>query len=72
MPAFASPAANGMRWVSRAEPGEVVPAILDAAHGSGLVVMPTQGHHGFLDALRGSTTERVLREVACPVLALPA
>jgi nucleotide-binding universal stress UspA family protein len=36
-----------------------------------LVVMPTAGHHGFLDALRGSTTERVLRHVACPLLAIP-
>ena len=37
-----------------------------------LIAMPTAGHHGFLDALRGSTTERVLRHAACPVLALPA
>jgi nucleotide-binding universal stress UspA family protein len=26
---------------------------------------------GFVDALRGSTTERVVREACCPVLALP-
>jgi len=37
-----------------------------------LIAMPTAGHHGFLDALRGSTTERVLRHAPCPVLALPA
>lgn len=37
-----------------------------------LVLMTTKGHDGFLDALRGSTTERVLRAVNCPVLAVPA
>jgi nucleotide-binding universal stress UspA family protein len=37
-----------------------------------MIAMPTAGHHGFLDALRGSTTERVLRRAPCPVLAIPA
>jgi nucleotide-binding universal stress UspA family protein len=37
-----------------------------------MIVMPTAGQHGFLDALRGSTTERVLRQAPCPVLAIPA
>jgi nucleotide-binding universal stress UspA family protein len=37
-----------------------------------LIAMPTAGDHGFLDALRGSTTERVLRRAPCPVLAIPA
>lgn len=36
-----------------------------------LVVLATQGHLDFLDVLRGSTTERVLRSVHCPVLAVP-
>lgn len=36
-----------------------------------LIVMATEGHQGFLDALRGSTTERVLRGAPCPVLAVP-
>jgi nucleotide-binding universal stress UspA family protein len=35
-------------------------------------VLATQGHMDFLDALRGSTTERVLRGAHCPVLAVPA
>jgi nucleotide-binding universal stress UspA family protein len=34
--------------------------------------MATAGRDGFLDALRGSTTEQVVREAPCPVLALPA
>jgi nucleotide-binding universal stress UspA family protein len=36
-----------------------------------MIAMPTAGHDGFLDALRGSTTERVLRRAPCPVLAIP-
>jgi nucleotide-binding universal stress UspA family protein len=32
--------------------------------------MTTEGHHGFMDALRGSTTERVLRAARCPLLAV--
>jgi len=35
-----------------------------------LVAMTTEGRHGFMDALRGSTTERVLRTAPCPVLAV--
>ena len=38
---------------------------------SDLIGMPTMGHHGFLDALRGNTTERLLRQAPCPVLAVP-
>ena len=37
-----------------------------------LIVMVTEGHHGFLDALRGSTTEQIVRRAPCPVLAVPA
>jgi len=36
-----------------------------------MIAMPTAGHDGFLDALRGSTTEQVLRRAPCPVLAIP-
>lgn len=54
--------------------GDPVEAILDTASDwpADLIGMPTAGHHGFLDALRGSTTERVLRQAPCPVLAVPA
>jgi nucleotide-binding universal stress UspA family protein len=34
--------------------------------------MTTDGRDGFLDGLRGSTTERVLRGGTVPVLAIPA
>jgi nucleotide-binding universal stress UspA family protein len=54
--------------------GPVVRSILDAADEFevDLIGMPTAGHNGVLDALRGSTTERVLRHAPCPVLAVPA
>jgi nucleotide-binding universal stress UspA family protein len=33
--------------------------------------MVTEGSHGFLDALRGSTTQQIIRQAPCPVLAIP-
>lgn len=64
---------QAMPGVQRLE-GDVVPQILAAAAqiNAGMIVMPTAGHQGFMDALRGSTTQRVLHEATCPVLALPA
>jgi hypothetical protein len=54
--------------------GDVVSTILKAAdeQQADLIAMPTAGHQGFLDAVRGSITERVLRHAPCPVLAVPA
>jgi nucleotide-binding universal stress UspA family protein len=36
-----------------------------------LVVMPTHGHDAVLDAVRGSTTERVTRRLGRPLLSVP-
>jgi nucleotide-binding universal stress UspA family protein len=54
--------------------GEPVNTILTKAtdKSADLIAMPTAGHHGFLDALRGSTTEQVIRHAPCPVLAVPS
>jgi nucleotide-binding universal stress UspA family protein len=54
--------------------GTIVETLLGIAQNNhaDLIAMPTAGHHGFLDALRGSTTEQVLRRAPCPVLAIPA
>jgi nucleotide-binding universal stress UspA family protein len=54
--------------------GNVVKSIVDAAieFDADFIGMPTAGHHGVLDALRGSTTERVIRHAPCPVFALSA
>jgi nucleotide-binding universal stress UspA family protein len=53
--------------------GDVQQQILQAADHcrADLIVMATQGRDGFLDALRGSTTERIVRNSKCPVLAVP-
>lgn len=68
------PEREGWEWRTRTRPGEVVEGILDAADESDadLIAMITQGHDGFLDALRGSTTERVLRRMQCPMLTVAA
>lgn len=54
--------------------GDPIDLILEAAENTraDLVVMTTKGHDGFLDMFRGSNTERVLRAVHCPVMAVPA
>lgn len=53
--------------------GDVVEQILSSAkdHRADLIVMTTAGRHGFLDALRGSTSERVVELAPCPVLTIP-
>jgi nucleotide-binding universal stress UspA family protein len=57
----------------RAARGDVADHIRDAAHEikADLIVMTTGGHHDALDAVRGSITERVVREAKCAVLAAP-
>lgn len=53
--------------------GDVVESIVDAANDwpADLVAMATAGRRSVLDVMRGSTTERVLRQAPCPVLAVP-
>jgi nucleotide-binding universal stress UspA family protein len=54
--------------------GDPVERILEVANDwrPDLIGMATAGHRSVLDALRGSTTERVLRQAPCPVLTVPA
>lgn len=61
-------------WRRIAREGEVAEVIVQTAETlqADLIVMTTSGPQGFLDALRGSTSERVLRRSPCPVLSLPA
>lgn len=56
----------------RSVEGSVVDAIVDASDGARLIVMPTKKRDSLLDALRGTNTERVMRQALCPVLAIPA
>lgn len=73
MPQLESPKGEGWTTERTTRSGDVVDAILSASEecDADLVVMATSGRRGFLDALRGTTTERVLRGVKCPVLAVP-
>ena len=57
-----------------AKAGDVIETIVATARGTraDLIVMTTDGRNGFLDALRGTHSERVLRAAPCPLLAIPA
>jgi nucleotide-binding universal stress UspA family protein len=61
-------------WCPRHSLGDPVDRIIETAEENrvDLIVMPTTGRNGILDALRGSVTERVLRRAPCPLLAVPA
>jgi nucleotide-binding universal stress UspA family protein len=74
MPEVDLPARATCQWERIARSGSPVDEIVAAADtwAADLIVMATAGHSGVLDALRGSTTERVLRRARCPVLAVPA
>jgi len=53
--------------------GRPVEEILRTAEelSANLIIMVTEGSQGFLDALRGTTTQQVVRRALCPVLAIP-
>lgn len=62
-------------WTSEVETweGDPVDHILASAEANDadLIVMAKGGQQNILDALRGSTTERVMRGVKCPLLVVP-
>jgi nucleotide-binding universal stress UspA family protein len=74
MPPIHFPERERWAWQRRVKAGGVVETILAsaAAQDADLIVMATEGRDGFLDALRGSTTEQVLHRTRCPVLAFPS
>jgi nucleotide-binding universal stress UspA family protein len=74
MPTLYLPHQPDWKWEERLVAGDAVERILqEAAEWTpDLMALTTQGHRDFLDALRGSTTERVIRGARCPVLAIPA
>ena len=61
-------------WSDIVRSGDVIDTIVQTASdmATDLIVMSTDGRNGFLDALRGSHSERVLRRTPCPLLAIPA
>ncbi len=73
MPMVDLPTDTNWTWNSVATPGEPVDVILRAATDlrAELIVMTPDGPDGFLDGLRGTTSERVLRNAHCPVANLP-
>ena len=71
-PTLSCPDVPGWEWRRATRDGDVIDAIVDAAADADLIVMSTDGRNGFLDALRGSHSERVLRRAPCPLLAIPA
>jgi nucleotide-binding universal stress UspA family protein len=72
LPQLSRPESEACVWRELRREGDVVEAILDVAKEIDLIVMATEGRHGFVDAVRGSVTEQVVRRAPCPVLAVPA
>jgi len=74
MPAVSYPELPGWEWTKITQTGDITQVILQTARGmdADLIVMSTEGRQGFLDALRGSNSEQVLRHCACPLLTIPA
>ena len=73
MPACRCPEVPGWTWEKDLRTGPVIDEIVEAAkdHEADLIVMSTDGRNGFLDGLRGSHSERVLRHGAAPLLTIP-
>lgn len=74
MPELDCPELPGWEWSRLSQVGDIIEVILQTARTTeaDLIVMSTEGHNGFLDALRGSHSEKVLWQCACPLLAIPA
>jgi nucleotide-binding universal stress UspA family protein len=74
MPAVQCPEIPGWEWKEQTRTGGIIQGIVDTAQMSqaDLVVMSTDGRNGFLDALHGTHSERVLRTVPAPLLTVPA
>jgi nucleotide-binding universal stress UspA family protein len=73
LPVLRPPHTQAGTWETLTRDGDVVDEILEVAagHAADLILMTTRGRQGFLDALRGTTTERVLRAAPCPLLSIP-
>jgi nucleotide-binding universal stress UspA family protein len=74
MPSVDFPDLPGWTWEMEVRSGDVIQTILDTAESidADLIVMATDGRNGFLDGLRGSHSERVLRHASAPLLTVPA
>lgn len=73
MPPVDLPDVPGWEWRRVTQRGDVIQVILATAvqTRADLIAMTTDGRNGFLDALRGSHSERVLRRGQAPLLTVP-
>ena len=73
MPRIRHPNVPGWEWKEELRTGNVIQTIIDTANemDADLVVMATDGRSGFLEGLRGSHSERVLRQTGVPLLTVP-
>lgn len=73
MPVVNTPDVPGWDWKREVRQGEVIQTIIDLSKetAADLIVMTTDGRNGFLDGLRGSHSERVLRLAEMPLLTVP-
>jgi len=62
-----------LAWEMLNRTGDVSEQILQAAQTieADLLVMPTTGSHGFLDARRSGIAQQIVRSAPCPVLTVP-
>ena len=68
-----APRVPGWDWRRLHRKGNTIDVIIETAQEkeADLIVMTTDGPDGFLDGLRGTTSERVLRKARCPIANLP-
>lgn len=73
MPALELPESEGWTWHRETRDGDPVEQILAAAREgrADMIVMTSDGRDSWIDAFRGSHTERVVRGAPCPVAAIP-
>ena len=73
MPALRTPDVPGWTWTKELRTGEVIEGIVKSAkeNKADLIALATDGRNGFLDALRGSHSERILRYGVAPLLTIP-
>jgi nucleotide-binding universal stress UspA family protein len=73
MPSLKIPKDTDWTWTKVVKVGEPADIILQTATEvrTDLIIMTSEGPGGFLDALRGTTSERVIRKARCPVANLP-
>ncbi|HKP69231.1 MAG TPA: universal stress protein [Pyrinomonadaceae bacterium] len=73
MPSVTRPEVPGWEWKQEVRQGDVIQTIVDVSNenDADLIVMTTDGRNGFLDGLRGSHSERVLRLAGMPLLTVP-